>query len=164
MNLQKMTLSSRHHLWSTDDLWDIIWSVTTWTWYIWMSNINGLHLKDVTDLWTQPIIKGKKKNKTNTFVSSYFLLILNTFIPKRQKNNISQHLFSHWLCLISFSILLNIQSNSKYSLHTSNFSPYKKCEGELDFCHMYIFHKLYRSGMEAFVLLWRNIRTEDVAE
>lgn len=71
----------------------------------------------------------KNKSKTSQHDIWSFLLILNTFIPKRQKNNISQHLFSHWLCLISFSILLNIQSNLKYSLHTSNFSPYKKMWG-----------------------------------
>lgn len=84
-----------------------------------------------------------------------FLLILNTFIPKRQKNNISQHLFSHWLCLIS--ILLNIQSNFKYSLRTSNFSPYKKkCKGEPGRGGMYIFHNLYSSGMELFDHLRHN--------
>lgn len=88
----------------------------------------------------------------------HFLLILNTFIPKRQKNNISQHLFSHWLCLIS--ILLNIQSNFKYSLRTSNFSPYKKkSKGGGG---MYIFHNLYSSGMKSFDRLWHNTATDDL--
>lgn len=63
-------------------------------------------------LWMQHMIKKNKTIKTReiSFEISYFLLILNTFIPKRQKNNISQHLI---FTLTVFNLIFNI---TKYSI------------------------------------------------
>ena len=64
---------------------------------------------------------GLDKNKTNkqSLECSRFLLILNTFIPKRQKNNISQHLF---FTLTVFNLIFNI---TKYSIKFEILSSHK---------------------------------------